>query len=91
MESNPKKSINTLHPCASILHSVRTHTLNHVLYHEYNWIYKIRIWDELRPLKTKKIDYGSSDTPFIITRKKIPRNELYELCMWHKQRLIEQK
>lgn len=68
------------HECARILRSKRTHYLNHVNYHQYSWKYQQRIWEELRPLKMRKIDYGTSDAPFIITRKKVLRMELAEIC-----------
>jgi hypothetical protein len=42
----------------------------------------MRIWEELRPLNIRKIDYGGTDPSFLIKRKGICRTELRALCYW---------
>jgi O6-methylguanine-DNA--protein-cysteine methyltransferase len=80
----PKKKDDTstgTHNCAEILLASRTHYLKHVSYDNYSWKYRQRIWEELRPIKMGKIDYGTSDAQFIISRKRISRTELTNLCI----------
>lgn len=74
------------HECATMLLANRTHYLKHVSCDQYSWKYRQRIWECLRPVKIGKIDYGTSDAPFIITRKRISRMELMRLCEMHQQR-----
>ncbi len=73
--------------CAELLCSSRGHTLKHVEYYNYSWKYKVRIWEELRPLNIGKIDYGGSNPTFLIKRKGIDRSELKLLCDWHAERI----
>ena len=65
----------TIHPCVEILTASRGHNLKYIPHHEYSWKYRQRIWEELRPLKLLRINYGSSDR-FIIRRCRIDRSEL---------------
>lgn len=73
-----------IHDCAAILQAKRTHYLKHVSYDQYSWKYRKRIWEELRPLKIGKLDYGTSNALFIITRKRVCRREIIELCAFYK-------
>ena len=83
MENNPSHmEYNPSHRCAQLLLSSRNHNLRHVSYDKYSWKYKMRIWEELRPLNIRKIDYGGTDPSFLIKRKGICRTELRELCDW---------
>ena len=85
-----EKDMSPSNVCAEMLHSLRNHDLRHVSYDIYSWKNRIRIWEELRPLKIEKINYGTSDAPFIIRRTKIPRRELRELS-WELQEKILRK
>jgi hypothetical protein len=76
--------------CAKLLMSSRNHNLTHILLNEYNWKYKLSVWEELRPLNIRKIDYGESDPIFLIKRKGISRSELRLLCSWHEKRIKTQ-